>query len=286
MRHSFIKYGSLLLCLMASGCASNCNLQSSQSIDREMYFSYTDKSYSVIGYSGAETNLTIPSAYDDGYHGSYPVTSIGNYAFQNNQQLETIAFPETLVTIGELAFSNCFSLMTVNISANVTTINRLAFVYCPKLVSFSVAPSNHFYSAMDGVLFNYDKTILINYPETKEGAYVVPASVTKIEESAFYYATKLSSITLPSNLEVIGDNAFGSCLKLTSIIIPLNVTNVDSWAFFDCESLSEIYCEAESLNKNWNSDWNPSNRNVCWYSDVANTDGNHWHYVDSQPAIW
>lgn len=57
-----------------------------------------------------------------------------------------------------------------------------------------VAEDNPYFSSLDGVLFNDDRTILLAYPAAKESdSYTVPESVTEIKESAFYAARNVKS---------------------------------------------------------------------------------------------
>jgi len=56
----------------------------------------------------------------------------------------------------------------------------------PKLKSIQVPNDNPYYSTIDGVLFNMDKTTLYLYPPNKKGtSYTVPDSVTLIQQGAF-----------------------------------------------------------------------------------------------------
>lgn len=69
---------------------------------------------------------------------------------------------------------------------------------------------------------------------------VIPDSVTKIGECAFWRCEKLVSISIPQNLTDIGGGAFNSCTKLTTVNIPNGVTEIAENVFMDCESLTEI----------------------------------------------
>ena len=69
---------------------------------------------------------------------------------------------------------------------SVTTIGQWAFNSCISLASIRVASDNPNYIGIDGVLFNKDKTMIVVYPEGKDGSeYTIPNSVTTIGESAF-----------------------------------------------------------------------------------------------------
>ena len=90
---------------------------------------------------------------------------------------------------------------------------------------------NTAYSSENGILFNKNKTTLLQYPAGKpETAYAVPASVTTIEEGAFFSCTALTQITLPDGLTSIGAGAFYSCTALTEMNIPEGVTSIGAEA--------------------------------------------------------
>lgn len=59
------------------------------------------------------------------------VVSLGNYCFQNAQQLESIRLPETLINMGDHCFDNCLALNSITIPENVDKIGKAAFNLCP-----------------------------------------------------------------------------------------------------------------------------------------------------------
>ena len=59
------------------------------------------------------------------------VVSLGNYCFQNAQQLESIRLPETLINMGDHCFDNCLALNSITIPGNVDKIGKAAFNLCP-----------------------------------------------------------------------------------------------------------------------------------------------------------
>ena len=122
--------------------------------------------------TATEANVEIPStATSDGK--KYPVTSIGEAAFENHNELKTVKLPDSIIAIGAGAFANCSQLTTVNFGNSVRFIYESAFVYCSQLTTVNLGNS-----------------------------------VDSIYENAFADCTILESVTIPSSVRTIGKNAF------------------------------------------------------------------------------
>ncbi len=153
------------------------------------------------------TTFTIPEG----------TVSINRDAFSNCINLEEITMPTSLTTIGEGAFNHCSELEEITIPSNVNNIGIGAFSSCQNLKSF-VVENNEYYTSIDGNLYSKDGTTLLQYAIAKQAeTFVVPNSVTKIEEKAFYANKNIISITLPSGLQNIGYDAFVDCKNLFEV---------------------------------------------------------------------
>jgi hypothetical protein len=129
------------------------------------------------------------------------------------------ALPSSVTYIGDYAFSGCESLTSVTIPSSVTYIGNGSFSSCTSLTSIIVDNQNSIFLSVDGVLFNKNGTVLIQYPGGKQGSYTIPSSVTFIVDSAFSGCESLTSVTIPSSVTSIGNSAFYWCTSLTSIIV-------------------------------------------------------------------
>ena len=176
------------------------------------------------------TSVTIPDS----------VTRIGKYAFYDCTSLTSVTIPDSVTRIGEYAFSDCTSLTSVTIPDSVTRIGSYAFSDCASLTGIWVAEGNsHYSSDVFGVLFNKDKTTLVQCPGAF-AVYAIPDSVTSIGDSAFGNCKSLTSVTIPDSVTSIGDGAFSDCRSLTSVTIPDSVTSIGALAFGSCKSLTSV----------------------------------------------
>lgn len=191
-------------------------------------------------FSGCSSliSITIPNS----------VTSIGGYAFKgchsltsvtipngvtdlcgtfyNCSSLTSVIIPDSVTNISQQAFTNCSSLTSLTIPDGVTSISQQALSGCSSLTSILVGSNNSSYSSKDGVLFNKENTTLLRYPAGKTNvSYLIPDSVTSINQQAFTNCRSLTSITIPSSVTIIGDSAFLNCTSLTRI----NITDLAAW---------------------------------------------------------
>jgi hypothetical protein len=197
------------------------------------YTNNGDGTCTITGYTGPGGDVTIPDSLN-----GLTVTSIGNYAFRDNDNLTSVMIPDSVATIGDHAFYNCSAMASVDLGSSVTSIGQFAFLLSDNLTIIEVDANNLVYSSLDGILFNKLHTELVLYPKGRTGAYTIPDSVITIRERAFYYCSVLTSVMIPDSVTTIGELAFSHCDDLTSVVIGNSVSTINISAFRDCSALT------------------------------------------------
>ena len=187
----------------------------------------------------ALTSVSMPS-----------VTAIGDWAFTSCLTLRLVEMPE-VTTIGEMAFAACEALTSVSMPS-VTTIGERAFYYCDALVSVEMPKV----TTIGERVFNFcDALVSVEMPKVTtigisafSGCYdltsVEMPEVTTIGVSAFASCYTLRLVSMPS-VTTIGERAFSHCDVLVSVDIPASVTTIGSDAFDGCSGLTSVYCHWE-----------------------------------------
>ena len=207
----------------------------------------------VTGYKGTETDIVIAKVYN-----GYPVTSIGERAFDYCSSLRSVVIGDSVTSIGNSAFSYCYSLTSLVIGDSVTSIGDFAFCYCESLTSV-----------------------------------VIGDSVTSIGRSAFSGCESLTSVVIPDSVTNIGFGAFAWCDSLTSVVIGDSVTSIGKEAFYSCYSLTSVYYKGTATDWNkisigaYNSDLTSTTKRYYYSENKPTTSGNYWHYDENgEIVIW
>lgn len=199
--------------------------------------------------SKCNRRLVIPSTVTDPETGvEYGVISISDRAFEDYGNLFSVVIPASVTSIGTSAFENCTDLTSASIPASVMSIGNFAF--CNIKGKIEVVDENLNYSAEDGVLFNKDKTSLLQCG-TERLAYEIPCSVQTIGDYAFWGCRSLSSITIPSSVKSIGYKSFENCTSLVSLEIPEGVVRIGWGAFRYCNHLLSVIIPSSTKRIGW-----------------------------------
>lgn len=128
-------------------------------------------------------------------------------------------------------------------------------------ISHLVAAGSKSFTVQDGILYNADKTLLVEFPaKSTITEYTLPAVTIGICGEAFdrtgiqkitvgskfraidgfaFCKSKLAEINMPESLVFIGEQAFAGT-NLTKVVLPSALPLIQNAAFAECKSLSEV----------------------------------------------
>ncbi len=201
-------------------------------------YTYTGDGYAIVGgYNGSTTDIFVPDIHNDGTHGNAKITSIADYAFQNNANLVKLTIPNTITKIGVQAFASCSKLKSIFIPKSVLSIGTQAFSLDYVVESAVVDPDNPVYDSRDNcnaINITSNNTLLFGFSNT-----VIPSTIKIIGSYSFQGVRNRDSIDIPSGVTIIKSFAFSNAM-VTSIIIPNTVTDIMENAMYLCKNLTQI----------------------------------------------
>jgi hypothetical protein len=216
-------------------------------------YSVTEIGYSAFQSNSTLTSISIPDSVftidADAFASCSNLTNvtignglaaIGGSAFLDDVLLPTIKLPDSVSTIPPQLFAGCSSLTNFVIGTNVSEIGGEVFMNCEQLTDITVAPGNSTYSSPNGVLTDIYQTTILEFPCGKAGNYVIPGTITTIDDSAFQRAQRLTGVTIGDSVINIGNLAFANINTLTNVTIGSNVTYIGLAAFASCSALPAI----------------------------------------------
>lgn len=230
--------------------------------------SYSSKDGVLFNKEKTQLIYFPPASSIKDYEIPETVTSIHGGAFKDSV-IETVTVPGTVKTIASYTFEDCNQLMAltisegvseieayavsstsltkINVPASVSAIEGGAFCRCSNLQEIEVSAASSHYMDVDGVLFNKNKSVLLQYPAAKNNeTYDVPASVKEIGDYAFYMGglakekQRLKAITLPQGVTKLGDAVFLENMVLESVVLPDSITEIGDWTFDGCTGLATV----------------------------------------------
>ena len=165
------------------------------------------------------------------------------YLFLNGTEVTNLDIPNSISTINSYVFYG-YKLTSVNIPNSVNFIGEAAFAACNGLTSLTVASGNTTFdsrSDCNGIIHTTTNTLIVGCKNT-----VIPNSVSRIGDRAFFGCTGLTNVSIPDSVTKIENLAFYGCNGLNSVTIGNSVTSIGRDAFSGCPRLTNVTCMAIS----------------------------------------
>lgn len=230
MKQIFPILVSMLLSIMVVGCSENSQDYHSNFLitiendtifdvrvdNNRVFFIKTDSTSNSVEPMGyiRDCYNTNSTSNSDG-----PIGYIKNYYNIENQGSTNIVIPKR-VRYGETMF---------------TVINRKDFEESNAMVVVANSMKKRFDNLGNAIIHVPTNTLVAGCANT-----IIPHTVTKIGNWAFYLCKSLNYIEIPNSVIEIGEEAFEECSGLKTVNIPYSVEKLGSHAFATCRNLENI----------------------------------------------
>ncbi len=158
----------------------------------------------------------------------------------NKETLEIVKIVNGIVAISKKAFDRSY-VKKIMIPMSLNQIEENAFYLTMQLSSFEVDPKNLSFRSIEGVLHNRKGTVLVRFPQNKQGVnYYLEDNVEEIGSQAFSCSRNLETVTFASSLKCIGNKAFEYCARIENLMLPGSVERIGDRAFQYCINMKSI----------------------------------------------
>ena len=152
--------------------------------------------------------------------------------FQQYLLIKSITIPASIENIYE-NFSDLENLEKIIFKGTCSKISPSIFANCKNLKEIQ----GNEILLKDGLIIE-NKTKIAGFTRPNE-ILRIPEGITEIKNGAFFFSF-IKEIILPKSIEKIGDNAFYNCKRLKKITIPETIKEIGINIFLNCFSLEEI----------------------------------------------
>ncbi|MBR5516324.1 MAG: leucine-rich repeat protein, partial [Clostridia bacterium] len=145
-------------------------------------------------------------------------------------EITAVVIGKDIKEIGDNAFLNCVNLESITFEGEIERIGENAFY------------NTAFYNSSDNWSGNllYLNGCLVDTRDTVSGSLSIQNGTYLIADNSFASMKRLSGVTLPSSIKYIGNSAFSDCVFLFDFTVPGNTVKIGSYAFSGCLSLKEL----------------------------------------------
>ena len=236
----------------------------------EYTYKENDTGYTLHQFIGKEDDITLHIDYVRDEAGNTdltkPVTEVREFSMSCNEYVRFIFIGKDVTNLQNHCFYYTKNLMAVIVDPeNQSYVSVDGVLYTKDMTEIVLHPMrNHQYRAAleAGIAAPADKetadAFLKAFSETfgdetsietaeyekqfaSNAFYVIPDTVTRIEDSCFSDCETLTYVTIPSSVKEIGNLAFFKCKSFETITIPDGVTSIGSDGFSYCERVTYIY---------------------------------------------
>ena len=207
----------------------------------------------ITRYAGGDVNVVVPDTL-----GGYPVGKIGNDAFCDNPELESVVLPEGITELEDGnpgagsavygAFAYCYNLKSITLPESLKKIGSYAFYNCKILPGIDL-PKN-LETIGDYAFYGCSSLTELEFPAglktvgnhalngTEITKLDLPDSVTAIDLTGL--SQQLTEIRWTAGIPVMDSARFRDFVALETVVLPEGVTEIAEGAFAYCYNLKNV----------------------------------------------
>ncbi len=195
------------------------------------------------------------------------IYSLGNNAFSNATNLETVSLPDTISSCGTQCFYNSSTELYIrNVDGliddsvyreKLSGVNYLE-TNDTNIGSYAFYGNTNYYDLKvnNGLIGDYafaENTWLNDVQingVTDIGDYAFSNDISldsvkitgqsNVGDYAFYNCNAMKEFVIDGTIERIGEHAFDSCKSMGGVVLPSTVNYIGAYAFYDCNSMDSI----------------------------------------------
>lgn len=145
------------------------------------------------------TSVQLPSS----------VVMIDYHAFYQCSMLSSVTMPGVVsINNDEYLFSES-KISSLSLPKTLKSISSSIFKYMSNLTSITVDDDNELYKSVDRVLYDKNVTKIVGFPAKRGGTYTIPATITTVSSGSFPDNVSIDELIVPATVTKIENSAFG-----------------------------------------------------------------------------
>ena len=163
-------------------------------------------------YNRSLTSVQLPSS----------VVYIGFYAFSECSMLTSLTMPGIVSFNDDEHVFTGAKLSSLALPKTLKNIRSSMLRYLDNLASITIEEGNEFYKSVDGVLYDKNMTKIVGFPAKKGGTYTIPATISTVTTSSFPNNVSIDELIVPATVTKIENSTIALTSTRCSVTLLMN----------------------------------------------------------------